>query len=235
MDKNNRMKIFCIVLFCMMVTEACLTFTSDTNITGDEVGFNIRAIQHFKKLDIQSIDNFIKTEILVKAENVNAESVLTSKLPASLQIIEDEAFEGTAMISIELPEKVEIIGDRAFANISSLQFVKISDATKVIAKNAFLGSNHVTITGAPNSYARTWAKENGVPFTAYTVLYAGTSNVQASSGIYTRQTKPDIETIIDTDENVISPQSRPVEDIKADRFDQYIANSLCTRAPPACA
>ena len=232
MYKYMKMKLF-VVLF--LIVEVFLALTCVSAEAGSEVGFDDRALQFLYDFRFQSVENGIIAEIPTKAGRENINTIQTFKLPASLQIIEDEAFEGTAIVGVDLPETVESIGNRAFANIFSLQFVKIPCITTVIAKNAFLGSNHVKITGAPNSYARIWAKENGVPFTACTVLYACTSNVQASSGIYTRQTKPDIETIIDTDENVISPQSRPVEDIKADRFDQYIANSLCTRAPPACA
>ena len=66
-------------------------------------------------------------------------------LPESLEIIEDEAFEGTAIVRIELPEMVSIIGERAFANISTLRSIRIPLATQSIAASAFAGSSQITI------------------------------------------------------------------------------------------
>ena len=43
------------------------------------------------------------------------------RFPASLQIIEEEAFEGTSIVIVDLPESVEEIGDRAFAEIETLK------------------------------------------------------------------------------------------------------------------
>ena len=85
-------------------------------------------------------------------------------LPDSLQKIEDEAFEGTAVTEVILPETVTTIGERAFADIDNLRSIRIPIGTISIADNVFAGSNRVVITAAPNSYARAWAKKNHVPF-----------------------------------------------------------------------
>ena len=58
-------------------------------------------------------------------KNVNADATPTFNLPASLQIIEAEAFEGTAIVTVDLPETVETIGERAFANIPTLRQITI--------------------------------------------------------------------------------------------------------------
>ena len=99
-----------------------------------------------------------------KTAPVPAETQPSFKLPASLQVIEDSAFEGTAIVSVEIPESVAYIGDYAFADISSLLGIQIPDATTHIGKNAFSGSKQVTLTASSGSYARTWAKENGIRF-----------------------------------------------------------------------
>lgn len=97
-------------------------------------------------------------------------------LPASLQIIEDEAFEGTSITNVNLPEKVTTIGARAFANISTLHFIQIPLSTSSIEKTAFQGSKNVTIIAFPNSFARIWAKNNHIPFTPLNMMYAGNGN-----------------------------------------------------------
>ena len=156
-------------------------------------------------------------------------------LPASLQVIEDEAFEGTAIVSVDLPETVESIGERAFADIPTLRSVRIPEMTKEIARTAFSGSSNVTITAAPNSYARTWARENGIPLAPIMAIYAGTGGIQISAGAYFGRTRTDIDVISKADEEDASSHWRPIEEIQADQYDQCIANCILGRAPPACA
>ena len=112
-----------------------------------------------------------------EAEHNQAEPIIlpTFRLPSSLISIEDEAFEGTSIAEAELPDTVQSIGRRAFAGISKLRFVRIPMNTKIIAPDAFTGSNRVTITAAQKSYARKWATENGTPFLPI-------ATVSASSG-----------------------------------------------------
>ena len=99
-------------------------------------------------------------------------------LPASLQIIDDSAFEGTALVSVDIPESVTYIGDHAFANIPTLLSVHIPDTTRYIGKEAFTNSRQVTITASANSYARDWAKENGFRFQLPVTFSAGNGMVQ---------------------------------------------------------
>ena len=184
--------------------------------------------------------NQIRNDCFVQDTGAGAESLepadtVTFKLPASLQVIEDEAFEGTAIVSIDLPETVESIGERAFADIPTLLSVKIPEKTKEIARTAFSGSNNVTITAAPNSYARTWAKDNGIPFSPIVVMHAGTGNPQVSTGLAAGQTRIDIEISGAAVDREKMPHWRPIDEIKAEQYDQYIANCILGRAPPACA
>ena len=156
------------------------------------------------------------------------------RLPSSLRIIEDEAFEGTAIVSAELPETLESIGEHAFAGIPTLRSIRIPENTKEIAKTAFAGSNGVTITGAPGSYARTWAKENGIPFAPVTVMTADSGPVQISADNSYRQD------FIHTDEEASSEKTqndswRPFTEIQSERYDEWFTNQISGRAPPACA
>ena len=93
-----------------------------------------------------------------------AETTPSFKLPASLQVIEDSAFEGTAIVSVDIPKSVTYIGDYAFADISTLLGIQIPDTTTFIGRNAFAGSKQVTLTASSGSYARSWAAENRIRF-----------------------------------------------------------------------
>lgn len=86
------------------------------------------------------------------------------KLPASLQSIEDEAFDGVAAETVILPEGLRHIGDNAFANADSLTDVYIPPETSYIGQSAFPQSAKLTIHGAEGSYAQKWALKNQVAF-----------------------------------------------------------------------
>lgn len=156
------------------------------------------------------------------------------KLPASLQVIEDEAFEGTSIVTVDLPETLESIGERAFANITTLRRISIPENTRQIARTAFERSDHVTITGAPGSYARTWARENGIPFAPVATVYANAGGAQVSASLSGRRTDVDLnqDAVDETGEN---HSWRPVGEIKAEQAEQFIDNQILGRAPPACA
>ena len=159
----------------------------------------------------------------------------TFRLPASLKSIEDEAFEGTAIVSVDLPETVESIGENAFARIPSLRVVRIPEKTKQIAKTAFAGSNNVTIIGSPGSYARTWAHENGIPFVPIVVMFVGADNNPVSSASGDRQTQVDTDCIDLAEGTRRGIQWRFIGEIKAEQCEQFIANHILGRAPPVIA
>ncbi len=66
-------------------------------------------------------------------------------LPAFLQIIGDEAFEGTALQSAELPESVTEIGERAFANNDNLLVLRLPNHIKSIGKDILAGSKQAAL------------------------------------------------------------------------------------------
>ena len=162
--------------------------------------------------------------------------VSASRLPVSLQIIEDEAFEGTSLTLVEISEKVEKIGERAFANIPMLRSVKLSQSTRHIAKNAFSGSDRVTLTGMPGGYTRTWAKENGIPFTPITAITATSQTNQFVSISAHRTERPEAGTITGNEEKTENnPTGHTAREIKDPRYEEGIAYHILGRAPPACA
>lgn len=74
-------------------------------------------------------------------------------LPASLQIIGDEAFEGTALQSVKLPESVEQVGDRAFANNAELLFIQLPERLRLIGEDIIAGSENAAIAVFADSEA----------------------------------------------------------------------------------
>lgn len=144
-----RLKLFLLVLFLALVA-----FTCAQAAVNEEKAAQMPASVLVKYTSLPE----------VKIVPAAAEKTPAFKLPASLQTIEDSAFEGTAIVSVEIPESVAYIGDYAFADIQTLLGIQIPDATTHIGKNAFTGSKQVTMTASSGSYASTWAKENGIRF-----------------------------------------------------------------------
>ena len=144
-----RIKLFLLVLFLVLIA-----FTCAQAAVNEEKAAQMPASVLVKYTSLPE----------VKITPAAAETTPSFKLPASLQVIEDSAFEGTAIVSVELPESVAYIGDYAFADIQTLLGIQIPDATTYIGKNAFAGSKQVTLTASSGSYARTWARENGLRF-----------------------------------------------------------------------
>ena len=90
----------------------------------------------------------------------------TFKLPSSLIIIEDEAFEGTAVETVVFQNGLVSIGSNAFGNIDVLKDVYIPDTTTYIADSAFSVTDDLTVHGVDGSNAEDWAEKHGIPFVA---------------------------------------------------------------------
>ena len=171
----------------------------------------------------------------VRNETILRDTAVLSaiQLPALLQYIDDEAFAGTALVSVEIPKNVEYIGERAFSDIPTLRKISIPEKTTTIAKSAFAGSSRVTITGVPGSYARKYARENGIPFAPITVMCA---NAGAGSGISLHQARTSDEVPDTEEENGQSdrqPAGRIAGEIKAKINENGTAYHITGRAPPA--
>ena len=216
--------------FFVIVFALALTCTSTEN--RNDSGHIEWIAQLAEKQEKQSLRKTINNQD-INAQLMDDQPVFGFRLPAGLTVIEDEAFEGIAIETVELPENVEYVGNRAFANISSLRIVKIPEKTRVIAKTAFDGSANVTITGAPGSYARAFARENGIPFVPVMVMYAGSGKAQHLVLSEARWIQTDHP--FSANETLLEARWRPVSEIKAEKYDLFIANHIIGRAPPfAC-
>lgn len=84
--------------------------------------------------------------------------------PSGLQVVEDEAFSGTAAEEIVFPDGFIYLGENAFEGNSELTDVYIPPSTQYIADTAFPMNSALIIHGVEDSYAQEWAEENNVPF-----------------------------------------------------------------------
>lgn len=157
-------------------------------------------------------------------------NIYESKLPESVELIEDEAFEGTALIKVEIPNNVVSIGERAFAGISSLREIRIPITTSYIADTAFEGSNRTTITAPGNSYARAYAKNHGLPFSPIIMFCASTQGTSLSALSFNRRT----EVAENDTKSDFKPKTqwRRIEEINISRTEELIANHVQGRSPP---
>lgn len=172
------------------------------------------------------------TEELNRQERTDELKESQFVLPASLTTIEDEAFEGTAISNIVLPENVETIGDYAFANIKTLRNISIPNKTTFIGRNAFKGSNNVTITGTPKGYAKAWAHENGIPFSPVTSFYALNNTVQVNGELTdSRDDRLDADSG-KTQEEKPKTTGRMTGELNAERYETIIAFHIQGRSPP---
>ena len=210
----KRYVVVLVFVFCVLVFSAVFTSASSNTDYDDQSRF----------LDDYYIEK-IHMEC-IPCERGNSISVL----PLSLINIEDEAFEGTAIKGIVLPDALISIGDRSFAGIKTLRFARIPMTTTSIAKTAFAGSNNVMITAAPNSYARTWAKENKLPFSSLTVMYASTGS-QNITGYLSSVSKEIFDMELSETEDT-NRTWRKLEEIQVNDIIEIIANIIKSRAPP---
>lgn len=84
--------------------------------------------------------------------------------PYSLQVIEEEAFGGTAATNLIFGHSLTIIRDRAFADMLELRTAYLPQNIRFISGNAFQGSPKLYILGTKESYSEGWAKKHKIPF-----------------------------------------------------------------------
>lgn len=94
---------------------------------------------------------------------VLAQTDAVLRIPAMLQIIEEEAFCGcTAIFRVEVPEGITEIRSRAFAE-STLHEISLPGSLVYIADDAFMGCLDFCVEAEEGTYAYNWAEENGWP------------------------------------------------------------------------
>ena len=85
-------------------------------------------------------------------------------LPASLNVIESEAFSGGAFTYVFIPETVTRIDSAAFASCSKLTYAQFAGANTAIDASAFDGVSGLTIIAPSGSTAEAYASAHGFDF-----------------------------------------------------------------------
>ena len=89
----------------------------------------------------------------------------TITLPASLRSIGRNTFEGcSSLTEIEIPQGVTELDGKMFGRCTALESITIPNTVANISVFAFDDCANVTVKGQANSYAQTFAKENGMTF-----------------------------------------------------------------------
>lgn len=91
-----------------------------------------------------------------------AASADTLTLPSALETIGEEAFFGNEFLDdVVIPSGTTTIGPRAFA-YSGVKQIHIPETVTDIAVDAFQGTDNLTIVSSVDSYAHTYAQDNGI-------------------------------------------------------------------------
>lgn len=105
--------------------------------------------------------------------------------PSSLNEIGEEAFAGIGARRVVVADGVKTIGKKAFAGCLKLEQITIPASTTTIAKDAFANvPDGFTIHSTLNSYAQTFASENGIRFVAddaYTITFNANGGVSSET------------------------------------------------------
>ena len=156
-----------------------------------------------------------------------------ANLPDSLEVIEAEAFEGTALSMVELPKTVGKIGDYAFAGIDTLRFFHISGDQISIGTHIFNGSRQVRITGNPKGFAKAWASRNKIPFIP-AVSYSAHNPASYAIG-WVRQGTEMTSTLPNSkraEDHRPESSGRMIWELQADKFAEMTAFHIQGRSPP---
>ena len=89
------------------------------------------------------------------------------RLPADIEVIEEEAFYGaTSLDEVIVPEGATEIQSKAFAD-SSLNSIELPESVTYIADDAFDGVEELSVTAPEGSYAAEWWEEKQLEEDAY--------------------------------------------------------------------
>lgn len=94
-------------------------------------------------------------------------SLTDINISSNISVINGQVFQNcTSLTEFTVPNSVGTISDFSFAGCTSLEKVVIPKTVKNISDKAFLNCDKLTIFGYTNSYAQTYAEENGINFVA---------------------------------------------------------------------
>lgn len=145
-----------------------------------------------------------KSTLTVTSYNGSAANVSVPVEIESFEIksLSEKAFlNKTSVVSVNIPNTVEAIGDSCFSGCENLKKVTIPESVTEIADDAFEGCDNLTVYCYENSYAQSYAEENGISYVLLDLVPVGKTVINEEAGIiFTHQTgKKSVEEIIKAD------------------------------------
>ena len=145
--------------------------TDETVVVPSEIdGKSVKIIDRLLTVDIKHViiqEGITEVKESAFTGGINPSKLETVFLPSTLKIIGDQAFERCYQLnSINLPDGLISIGWEAFYYCEKLERLVIPDSVTEIGMDAF-DRNFITpfpIYANPNSYARTYARNNKITF-----------------------------------------------------------------------
>ena len=136
-----------ILLTVLSLLLSCAAYAED--------GMNVEII----RMDGISVIVFVPRGFEVVSRGTTLENP-TMKLPASLQVIETEAFAGILAETVEVSANVERIEARAFADCQNLRWITIPSNVTAVDDKALEGCRNVIVYGTTGSEAQRFAEAN---------------------------------------------------------------------------
>ncbi len=150
----------------------------------------------------------------------SAEEEKSLVFPASLRLIEEEAFAGSSAETLVFPNGFLLLGEEAFSDAPNLRDVYLPPSTVYIGRSAFpTDQNELVIHGVEGSYAQIWAASQKLPFVSDNIWSARVESIRVRDAHADRvdplfrtadQTRNCMIRRIDGDEGIsMRPQDRP--------------------------
>lgn len=152
------------------VTEiGAYAFSHCTSLTSIAIPSGVTIINENVFKECESLSHVTISNGVALIENeafMGCTSLANIDLPASVAEFGCSIFMNcTNLSSIVIPDGMSVIGFNNFSGCTNLTSIVIPDSVTEIQEAAFEGCEKLTITASAGSFAHTYARQNGIPFT----------------------------------------------------------------------
>ncbi|MBO5734453.1 MAG: leucine-rich repeat protein [Clostridia bacterium] len=185
MKKYSKL-LLCFILCLTVVISVCPVHAeaiAKTNVTWEQqadvlyisgTGDMVVDFEYITEIPWYSIRNEISKIVIGEGITSISDSAFADfrlvrevQFPNSLRVIGPAAFiTCTSLETLVLPYKITRIEDGAFVNCESMTSITIPGSITEIAEDAFYNCYNVSIIGVNGTYAKEYAKEHNIPFSA---------------------------------------------------------------------